>query len=506
MPVVRSLRGGRSPFSPAKISSTISKAYQAIYQGNTVRYRKAIQEHTQRVIEGLRLTLGKGQHAEWSREAIATAIEAELRDHAPTAVHGIYLHEHPEATPLRPEEWDRVEPMPRPEEIPPSLSDDPVWTILWPKEEVTPEVLLPTALHDLGREVLPKSTGKPTRHRTPPVRRSLWLAFWEQLANTCAEPLDVTFLMEVVRRDRQQHAMTTEGWWRHWQGLFDQALQAEPRLIHLLAAARRRRVIADVLGVSWLAGTPLSSEAVTWLEGEEGQQRYRALWVRHMLELNRQKKLRAGLISRFRLKELAQLLIMERDAAIDWRGWECLETAGALWPIPAAAWESFNEGAHEFPQWAFLRLAMDAAADETDPDSWVQRFYEALSLRQVVTVDAVREAGKPEPDFLEDQTGRVGDDFEAIYDAIHLAAVATKWNGTVALDWRQVRAKGASIANRRTSQGVISFWRSLDQGLAAQGRQGIDRPVTVALPLWHREALDLLDLRDTQAPGFNRPC
>lgn len=499
MPVVRSLRGGRSPFSPAKISATISKAYHAIYQGNTVRHRKAIQEHTQRVIDVLRATLGKGQHSEWPRDAIARAIEADLREYAPTAVHGMYLHEHPEQVPLNPEEWDRVEPMPRPAEVA-IAPDDPVWTVLWPKAEATVEAVTATPLDDLGREVFPKSSGKVARHRPTPVRQSLWLAFWEHLAEACAAPMDVTHLIEVARKDRQQHAMSPEGWWRYWQNLFDQAMLTEPRLIHLLAAARRRQVTADVLGVSWLAGTPLSAEKVEWLEGEDATTRYRAMWVRHMLELNRQKKLRPGFTSRFRLKEVANLLVMERDALLDWRGWECLETAGALWPIPAGAWPQMNPGAHEFPQWAFLRLAMEAAMDETDIPGWTQRFYDALSLRQVVTVDALREAGKPDPVFLEDQTGRVGDDFEAIYDAIHLAAVATKWNGTVSLDWRQVRARGASIAGRRTSQGVISFWRSLDQGLAAQGRQGTDRPVTVALPLWHREALDLLDLRETQAP------
>lgn len=500
MPHVRSLRGGRSPFSPAKVSSTISDAYLQIHRGNTVRYRKQIQEHTQRVIETLEQALGKGQKTEWPRDAISRAIEVELRTHGPTAVYEMYLVDHPLPVAVQPQDWDHVDPMPRPGEPVAADASDPVWSVLWPKVAPVSVTVEPTALHALGSEVSPSPVGKPVRLRLPPVRRSVWFDFWKHLADSCDATMDVSFLLDVASQDVRQHAMSPEGWWRHWQTLFDAALQEDPRLIHLMAAARHRKWMTQALGASWLAGTPLSPEKVTLLQGDEGQRRYRALWVRHMLELNKQKLIRSTIVSRYTLKELAKELDMTRDAAIDWRGMECLENAGALWPIPEGAWTGLDPSAHEFPQWAFMRLAMEAAVQEDDPTAWAIRFYQALSQRQVVMVDALREAGQQEPQFLEDQTGRVGDDFKAIHDAIHLAAVATKWNGTVALDWRQVRARGASIAGRRTSQGVVGFWRSLDMALAAQGRMGDDRPVTVALPLWHREALDLLDLRENHAP------
>lgn len=501
MPQVRSLRGGRSAFSPAKVSSTISKAYLQMHRGNTVRYRKQIQEHTQRVIEVLGQTLGSGQKTEWPREAIGQAIEAELREHASTAIYELYLADHPQPEPVKPEEWDRFEAMPRPEAQRTPSNDDPVWSVLWPKTDEVEETAEPSVLHTMGDEVFPLPVGKKVaRVRHPPVRRSQWLDFWRELAQATGEAMDVSFLLDIARQDPLQHAMTPDGWWRHWQALFDRALPDDPRLIRLMAAARRRKLLAEAMGGSWLADSPLSPEPVTLLKGPEGAQRYRAMWVRHMLELNKQKKIRPGLVSRYNLKELSKVLDMERDALIDWRGFESLDAAGGLWPILPEAWTRLVPGARELPQWAFLRLAMEAAADEDKPLEQAQRFYQALSTRLVVLVDALREAGQHQPDFLEDQTGRVGDDFEAIHDAIRLAAVATKWNGTVALDWRQVRAAGSSIAGQRTSQGVVGFWRSLDMVLAAQGRQGDDRPVTVALPLWHREALELLDLREERTP------
>lgn len=495
MPQVRSLRGGQSPFSPAKVSATISQAYLQIHRAHTVRFRKQIQEHTQRVIATLKATLGDGQKADWTRQAIAQAIEGELRAQAPAAVYEAYLTLHPTATPTTADAWDRIEPL----QTEAGAPDDPQWSILWPRtlDDATPAAAPPGA--ELGHEIRPKaSSPRRGRARTQVIKRSMWLAFWRDLADTCSRPMDVTFLLDLALQDQAQHAMTPEAWWRHWQRLLDQAMLDDPRLADLVGALERRRHMTLALGASWLADSPLSPETVPLLRGEEGRRRYQQLWVRHMLELDKQKEIRHGLIQRYPLKELALTLDPARDDAIDWRGWTCLVGAGALWPILPGAWDSVGAEAREFPQWAFLRMAMEAALNEADPIAWAQRFYAVLSQRQVVLVDALREAGQARPAFLEDQTGRVGDDFKAIYDAIHLAAIATKWNGTVALDWRQVRAKGAPIAGKRTSQGVVGFWQSLDQALAAQGRFGNDRPVTVALPLWHREALDILDLRETR--------
>jgi len=505
MPVVKSPRGGRSPYAPAKVSAAISAAYVVVHPGGrATHYRRQIQDHTRRVGERLRDTLGGGQKTEWPRSAILQAIHDELREEASPAVYETFAEDHPLPKLVEPSDWDRMEPMPEPGEVDERL--DPVWTVLGVKAPLqVVEASAPGALAGLGVAVTRLKKTQPRRPRLPSVRRSAWFAFWTRLAQEAGTPMDVSFLLDRALAYGDQRSLHVDGWWQFWQGLIDLAMRDDPRLVTLLAVMRQRRQLTTLGGVSWLANSEVSPEHTDLLT-PQAPAMLRAMWLAHLRMLERAGRLRKPVLKVFDLEALAAAVVPERDLAIDWRGLDALDMAQARWKVEPNAFVALKlptpgEGARELPQWAFMRLAMEAAHQEADPQAWAVRFYDALSKREVVLLDALREAGKPHASFLEDHTIRVGDNFQSILAATHKAGLATEWTGTIAMDWRHVRAKGAPISGgQRTSKGVMAFWDAVDSILQAQGRQGDDRPVTMALPLWHREVMELLTLRDERAP------
>lgn len=500
MPFVRSSKGTRTRFASAKVSATITEAYARLYGNASItRWRSQIQGHVAAITQFLERKLGVGDEREWPRRAIAAAIEAELA-RAGGDVHEAYLQLHPE----RAHDKDA------------SNDVDPVWAIQRNAAAKVRETTVENPLAGLGETVRRlrerRKTDKPKDGNEPAaVRRSDWLAFWNVLSQEAHHSLGWdAFRQTVMNEEPSQRIQSPKQWWHTWQEVLDRAVLRDPRLFALWGAAESRRARARVLGQDWLAGSALAdAEEPAGLVPREGEdaaaeQLYRTLAGEHFRELAAQGKLDARILKVFPLRQVLGLMEPRRDRLLDWRGWQHLSGTGCLWPLEGHTWKGHSgraaPGARELPQWSFMRLAMVMAVDEAEPLLWLERFYRAVSTLAVIPSETMlREAGLPKARYVEDQAARVVDDFEGIQTSIHRAAIGTKWTGTVTLDWQAVRARGAAVGGRRRSQGVCGFLRSIDTGLAAQGREGNDRPVTVVLPLWHREALDFLDLPHTGA-------
>lgn len=512
MAFVRTPRGSKSRFSIARVANRISRYYLAALGSQTAHYRLAIQGHAQAVFLVLRTQTGDGNAVEWSRAAIQQAIEHELRTQAPVAVHERFLEEtqkNKDPKPRRPEDWDRFSAMP---EINPDKVD-PVWgvlSLLPAMEENTRETASP--LQDLGEPARirkPAKTKAAESLRQDPARRSQWIEFFKTLARQVPHALDFEgFERQILRLPPDQKILDANGWWWFWQDQIDQSMLQDPRAVGFLRVLHDRRERGRLCGQSWLAGSGLDPHeaALTLSTDGRGQALYRNLWLEHIQRVATSAEGNSLLRTRFDLKALALRIAPDRDRLMDWRGLQWLMTSEALWPVPDVPWKTLKGNttpteAYELPQWAWMRVAMALAVGEPDPTAQALLFYEAFSSLSVIPSETMlREAGKAEPRYLEDEAGLVKDQFESIHEAIHRAAVGTKWTGTMALDWREVRAQGALIASRRISQGPIGFLRSINMSLAAQGRVGEDRPVTVSLPLWHRDIEGFIELRHTQTP------
>lgn len=515
MPIVKNSRGGRSAWSSAKVSASVSEAYRQAYGSQVYKYRQAIQASVRRVEKAMGDMHGRGAHAEWPRAAIRDCVEADLLEHAKPAVHGAFAETHPRK---------QAE----------SGGDDPVWSITGfaapPRAEAAATgVSLDGIGEAMGRKREPPTGKSTTRKDTKrsagsgasaadgggstsdgtgdpvvpgAVHRSHWVGFMDTLAARYAPEADRSVLRKAAEAIDVQRIGSAEEWFQSWTTLILGCLPEEPRLCRLLGPMATLAMRARLGGCSWLAGSRLVPETHPWFSTDEAvfNTHGAAGWLAHVKTLQHSGALRESFGNGIDLAEAARWLAHERDFLIDWRGIEALLDAGALWSVAG------TQGV-ESPQWAMLRLAIDAASVERPAvrAEVAHTFYDYLSGLVVLSVGALREGGRKDARYRQDQAGRVGDRFEAILDATHWAASATKWTGTVGQDWRGVRAAGASIAGRRKSRGVVEFWKSLNNALAAQGRSGDDRPVAVSLPLWHREAGGLIGLRASDAGNRLQP-
>lgn len=510
MAFVRSPRGAKTRFSVARVAHGITQLYVGAMGSRTTHHRRQIQAHAQAVHLALRTQLGEAAGVEWSRANIRQAVESELRRNAPMEVHEYFLEEEARRTrekPLPEERWSRFEGMPEanPDQV------DPAWGVAAAAMALSTDA--PTGPGGLDALGVParasKARARPAAAKPEAARRSDWIAWMRTLARHVTHAFDAeAFERQLLKLPPDLRAMDDHGWWGFWQQQIDDAMRDDPRAVGLLRVLQETRERARVLGDHWLSasGLPgLPPASTTLVSTREGTALYQALWKEHIHRLAKGPDGNGRFLERFDIDALAQRLEPQRDRLIDWRGLQWMATTESLWALPFEEWAAApgrrpHPEARELPQWAWMRVAMGLSLDEERPTDQALRFYEVFStLAAVPSETMLREAGKAAPRYLEDEAGVVHDEFESILHAMHRAALNTKWTGTIALDWREVRAQGAPIASRRTSQGPIGFLRSIHDSLAAQGRTGEDRPVTVSLPLWHRDVEGFLGLR--QADG-----
>ena len=481
--------------------ATVTRAYSQAFSGRTPLLRADIQAHAVRIIETLGKTYGSHDDADWPRTAIAETIESELRERAPTDVHEAYLDQHPERRDRKAPSWSKFEGQALPDPY-----EDPAWSVARARNvntEATENTESNMSL--LGQAARGGAATKKPVAKQPgkTIQRSHWLDFWRQEARKADYPFDMEAFDKIVKAvPAEQKILDASQWWRFWQEVFTRALEEDIRLLWLWRVAIGRYEVARIAGQSWLDGSGLPGFEDTTLhldDTAQGQTIYRRLWVEHMRKwlLDAESDPR---LKQYDLETLSLKMDPSRDRLVDFTGWMQLASSDSLWPINVRVWTAIDgmplPDSREPPQWAWMRLAMILASQEENPTLMASSFYDAISHLEVIPSETLlREAGKKSAVFLEDRSTIVCDEFSDIQDKIHLAAVATKWTGTVSLDWGRVRAQGSPIAGRRISQGVVGFLRAIHMALAAQGREGEDRPVTVCLPIWHRDIEAFLDLR-----------
>lgn len=162
----------------------------------------------------------------------------------------------------------------------------------------------------------------------------------------------------------------------------------------------------------------------------------------------------------------------------------------------------------EFPQHLYMRIAMFLMMNERhDRIEKVKNLYDILSQHQVtfgtpIMLNAAKEKGQMSSCVLM----AIGDDTDSIMDGIHDAATYSKYSGGIATDWSLVRASNSPISgNGGKSSGPVPFIKILESTMLGFNQGGVRKGISVVtFPFWHKDALDLINLKSNSGTEENR--
>lgn len=541
MPQIRTSKGSLIAFTPARLSALLTLVWQTAYgEESAARHRREIMSTTQTIWDRLVEAYGGEHDVEWRGPEIGRTIGAYLEANATWEVHESWMSlrvaEFQEAAPRKPshrtfqqgastDEQRLEEKKTRIQKTLGGGALDPVWGILdassikagaQSASKANPAIPehLGEAISTRGR--MRVAPAKPAVNRQQQTR-SQWLSFWRWMAEEAGVAKNIPFGRWETLIHQQppvRKLAGQEGWWSWWQDRIDEAITLDPRLHELrhLASIRRRR--NAISGCNWLDGSALcpDRDPIRLDSTPTGIAWYQRLGVEHLQGIA--KAVWPAL--KWDWTRIGRALDPSQDERMSWSAWQSMDAGGSLWDLtrPWSQGEAPGPGAKELPQWAFMRAALALAAEraprgkdglpEDDGEEGARkrsedaiRIYTAMSYSHIIPAPAVlREAGKLHPKWMDDGAWWVGDDYSGMQTAIHESAVGTAWMGSRALDLGAVRSRGAPVRKgHRAAAGLPPLVDLLAAQMAIQGRDGVDRPLTVCLPVWHRDLPEILEKR-----------
>lgn len=541
MPQIRTSKGSLTAFTPARLSALLTLVWQTAYgEEAAARHRREITGTTQTIWDRLVEAYGGEPDVEWRGPEIGRTIGAHLELHASWEVHEAWMslrvaefQDSPTRQPIHQSFQDKTQSEQEKLEQQKSKAKqtlgggtlDPVWGILdlsavragIPQNSTTSAG---TPEH-LGEVISTRGRVRVAPHQVPVNRqqqtRSQWLTFWRWLAEEAGVAKNIPlgrWETLIHQQPPVRKLASQEGWWSWWQDRIDEAVARDPRLHELrhLASIRRRRNAIN--GCSWLDGSLLcpEREPIRLDSTPTGIAWYQRFGVEHLQRVT--KSVWPSL--KWDWVRIGKALDPSQDERMNWAAWQSMDAGGALWKLsePWSQGEIPGAEAKELPQWALMRAALALAAERApwgrdglpmdDGDEGIRkrsedaiRFYNAMAHSHIIPAAAVlREAGRLHPKWMDDGAWWVGDDYSGMQTAIHESAVGTAWMGSRALELSAVRSRGAPVREgHRAAAGLPPLVDLLSAQMAIQGRDGVDRPLTVSLPAWHRDLPEILEKR-----------
>lgn len=149
-------------------------------------------------------------------------------------------------------------------------------------------------------------------------------------------------------------------------------------------------------------------------------------------------------------------------------------------------------------QQMFMATAMAIANIETkDKVDRAKEIYLALSERKISLATPwlinLRSGGNISSCFIIS----VKDDIDSIFDNVKQSAKISKMGGGLGIDLSNIRAKGATVNGvKNAGQGVTSWIKIFNDTAVAVNQNGKrSGAFTVALPIWHNDITDFLELQ-----------
>lgn len=134
---------------------------------------------------------------------------------------------------------------------------------------------------------------------------------------------------------------------------------------------------------------------------------------------------------------------------------------------------------------------------ESDRIQFVKDTYDELSLRHISLatpfMSNLRNGGNTASCFIL----CIDDDLDSIFENIHRMAKISKNGGGLGVYLGYIRAKGSSVKDAENAAGSVTQWVKIINDTMVAVNQGGKRAgaASVALPIWHNDILDFLDMQ-----------
>jgi len=194
-------------------------------------------------------------------------------------------------------------------------------------------------------------------------------------------------------------------------------------------------------------------------------------------------------LGKFDLQKLAKAIVADRDLQFGYIGLQTLYDRYFL---------HIRETRIEMPQAFYMRVAMGLSLREENREARAIEFYNLLSSFDFMSsTPTLFNSGTRRSQLSSCYLTTVGDDLEAIYDAIKENALLSKFAGGLGNDWTPVRAMGSRIKGTNgKSQGVVPFLKVANDTAVAVNQGGKRKGAVCGyLETWHLDIEEFLDLR-----------
>jgi ribonucleoside-diphosphate reductase alpha chain len=274
------------------------------------------------------------------------------------------------------------------------------------------------------------------------------------------------------------------------KNLYDGVPMDEVRKSAILAA---RALIEEDPAYSYVTARLLLNTIRLEVLGEEASQadmatRY-ADYFPHFIKQGIQAELLDDRLGRFDLLKLGAALDASRDLKFGYLGLQTLYDRYFL---------HIDGRRIELPQVFFMRVAMGLALNELNREDRAIEFYNILSAFDYMSsTPTLFNSGTRRSQLSSCYLTTVGDDLDAIYEAIKENALLQKFAGGLGNDWTPVRALGAHIKGTNgKSQGVVPFLKVVNDTAVAVNQGGKRKGAVCSyLETWHLDIEEFLELR-----------
>ena len=152
----------------------------------------------------------------------------------------------------------------------------------------------------------------------------------------------------------------------------------------------------------------------------------------------------------------------------------------------------------ELPQHMFMAIAMFLAQREENKHEWAIKFYNMISLFEVMlATPTLSNARTTRHQLSSCYIGSTPDNIEGIFDSYQEMAMLSKFGGGIGWDWTGIRSMGSFIdGHKNAAGGTVPFLKITNDIAIAVDQLGTRKgAIAVYMEPWHIDINDFLDLK-----------